>query len=98
MASDSDSGDYEFIIKCVTDEEMYNQCMTHQLTKERLYTILENLDDRTLLNFCQFNKKSHNICMHEPLWETRYHRRIGISYKPMHMTWRKYYLTELSRR
>ena len=57
------------------------------------FKIMENMDDKTLLNFCLTNKYISALCNYDPFWRRRFSDRIGYGVlKPTDMSWKKYYL------
>lgn len=62
------------------------------------YTIMANLDDRSLLNFCQTDKYVSVLCRNDEFWRRRFISKYGdkaSNYKPAERTWRNHYLKVL---
>lgn len=62
------------------------------------FKILDQLNDRDLLNACQTNKKAQSICSDEDFWQRRYMRVYGrdfASFKNPDRLWKDYYLLTL---
>jgi len=65
--------------------------------KDLDYKIMEELDIRSLLNFCLTNTYISELCKNDMFWKRRFEQRIGYGkFKPTDMSWRKYYLKLLS--
>lgn len=65
--------------------------------KDLDYKIMEELDIKSLLNFCRTDKYISGLCENDMFWKRRFEQRIGYGkYKPSTMTWKKYYLYLLS--
>lgn len=65
--------------------------------KDLDYKIMEELDIRSLLNFCLTNIYISELCKNDMFWKRRFEQRIGYGkFKPADMSWRKYYLKLLS--
>jgi len=61
------------------------------------YKIMEELDIRSLLNFCLTDTYISELCKNDMFWKRRFEQRIGYGkFKPVDMSWRKYYLQLLS--
>ena len=65
--------------------------------KDLDYKIMEELDIRSLLNFCLTDTYISGLCKNDMFWKRRFEQRIGYGkFKPADMSWRKYYLKLLS--
>lgn len=54
--------------------------------------ILFKLDDKSLLNFCETNEYTQELC-NDSMWENRYLKTFGeLPYKPKSETWKEVYL------
>jgi len=65
------------------------------LRKDELFIILENLNDRSLLNFCVTSKYAKEICQNETFWRNRTASRFGedsLKFKEADRSWKDYYL------
>ena len=63
--------------------------------KDTDFLIMENLDDRSLLNYCMTNKKGSELCKDEGFWRRRFISKYGenaAKYKPVQRTWRQHFL------
>ena len=63
--------------------------------KDTDFLIMENLDDRSLLNYCMTNKRGSELCKDEDFWRRRFISKYGenvAKYKPVHRTWRQHFL------
>ena len=58
--------------------------------------ILENLNDRDILNYCQTNREARKLCNDENFWRRRTLQNFRNIKIPYEMSWRKYYLFRLS--
>lgn len=54
--------------------------------------IMSDMDDRTLLEFCQTHKYSRELCNNELFWKKRLSRKYGIFNKNEDRTWKQFYL------
>jgi hypothetical protein len=70
--------------------------MTFTPQKDVNLKILEDLDDRSLLNYCRTNKAAQKLCNDEGFWQRRTLQKFENIKIPYGMTWRKYYLYRLS--
>ena len=64
--------------------------------KDVNFKILENLNDRDLLNYCQTNKDAQKLCNDENFWRRRTLQKFQNIKIPYGMSWRQYYLFRLS--
>jgi hypothetical protein len=65
--------------------------------KDLDYKIMEELDIKSLLNFCRTDKYISQLCENDMFWKRRFEQRIGNGiFKPVEMTWKRYYLDLLS--
>lgn len=68
------------------------------MSKDVYYKIMEDMDIRSLLNFCQTNKYIRDLCRNDYFWKRRFEKHIGYGkFKPNNITWRKYYLYLLAK-
>src|SRR5665647_2181794 len=64
-------------------------------TRDANLLILDKMDDRTLLSYCQTNRYSENLCNNEDFWRNRFIKVYGIEnakLKNKNRTWKNYYL------
>jgi hypothetical protein len=54
--------------------------------------IMEDMDDRTLLEFCQVSKYTRELCKNELFWKKRLIRNYGEFNKNRDRTWKQFYL------
>ena len=67
-------------------------------TKDANLLILDKMDDRTLLSYCQTNRYAENLCNNEDFWRNRFVKVYGIGdakLKDKNRTWKNYYLSVL---
>jgi hypothetical protein len=60
--------------------------------------ILNKMDDRSLLSYCQTNKYAENLCNNEDFWRNRFIKVYGIEdakLKDKNRSWKNYYLLVL---
>jgi hypothetical protein len=58
--------------------------------------ILTELDDRSLLSYCQTNKYARNICNNEDFWRNRVYKvygEVSAKLKSIERKWKDYYLS-----
>jgi hypothetical protein len=68
------------------------------------YDILNKLDDKSLVAFCQVNKNANSTCNDDRYWESRVLSRLNLFYLPYidilkykgNRTWYEYYINDLS--
>lgn len=54
--------------------------------------IMADMDDRTLLEFCQTSKYARTLCNNELFWKKRLIRKYGLFNKNEDRTWKEFYL------
>ena len=54
--------------------------------------IMADMDDRTLLEFCQTSQYARNLCKNEMFWKKRFIRQYGAFSKNPDRTWKQFYL------
>jgi hypothetical protein len=59
------------------------------------YIILENLDDKSLLNMCLTNKYTYKLCSDDNFWRKRFIKYFGDFEKDEFKTWKQTYLEVL---
>lgn len=67
-------------------------------TRDANLLILDKMDDRTLLSYCQTNRYAENLCNNEDFWRNRFVKVYGIEdakLKDKNRTWKNYYLSVL---
>ena len=67
--------------------------------KDTDYIILKASNDKTLLSYCQVDKRAQKICEDDSFWKDRFRTTFGESYmnlKSEKKTWKKYYLEIVS--
>lgn len=57
--------------------------------------ILSNLDDRSLLSYCQTNRYGRELCRNENFWRNRFIKKYGTGYDLENRTWKNFYLSLL---
>ena len=60
--------------------------------------ILDNLDDKSLINFCLVNKEANRLCSIDSFWRNRLVRKYGeesLQFKSPERTWKQFYLSIL---
>lgn len=67
-----------------------------QLPRDVKLKVLEDLNDRDLLNFCRTDTAGRELCKNEDFWRKRTLSRFENIKIPYGMTWRQYYLFRLS--
>ena len=61
------------------------------------YLIMEQLDDRSLLNLCLTNKYTQELCRNDLFWQKRFVSKFnGRIVKPEGISWKNYYLQVIS--
>jgi len=54
--------------------------------------IMADMDDRTLLEFCQTHRYSRELCNNELFWKKRLTKKYGIFNKNEDRTWKQFYM------
>lgn len=57
--------------------------------------IVLTLEDREMLNLCITNRYMRNTVCNEKFWQTRTHQKLPGVVKPVGMTWKQFYLSQL---
>lgn len=61
------------------------------------YKIMMDLDDRSLLNFCQTDQYVSTLCKNDDFWRRRFQKKFGNVSKPSNQNWRNFYLHRISK-
>jgi hypothetical protein len=72
---------------------MKNKMLTG--TRDTNLLVLENLNDRDLLSYCQTNRYAQNLCKNEDFWRNRFIKVYGgeaAQLKDRNRTWKDFYL------